>query len=139
MKNRGSIVLIEAGKVALIKRVREGTTYYVFPGGGIKEGETPGIAAKREAFEELGVIVHVKECISKVHFHGIQYFFLGEIIKGVIGTGNGEEYTDKNRERGIYQPVWAEIETLSLLDVRPKEVVCKIKYIIKRYHLHLKT
>jgi 8-oxo-dGTP diphosphatase len=35
VRERGSIVLIEKNKVALIRRVREDSTYYVFPGGGI--------------------------------------------------------------------------------------------------------
>ncbi|MDX1772037.1 MAG: NUDIX domain-containing protein, partial [Planococcaceae bacterium] len=36
----GAIVEID-GKIALIKRVRNNHEYYVFPGGGIEEGETP--------------------------------------------------------------------------------------------------
>lgn len=90
MRDRGSVVLVENKKVGLIKRVREGITYYVFPGGGIEEGETPEIAAKREAFEELGVKVNIKECIAKVVFNGTQYFFLAEIDEGTFGTGKGE-------------------------------------------------
>ncbi len=37
--------------VGLIKRIRNGSVYYVFPGGGIEEGENPETGAKREAFE----------------------------------------------------------------------------------------
>lgn len=130
MRDRGSVVLIENNKVALIKRVREGSIYFVFPGGGIKNGETPKIATKREAFEELGVKVKVNECIAKVEFNGIQYFFLAEIIDGSFGTGQGEEYTDENRNRGTYQPMWVDIESLLLIDVRPKEVAKMIHYIL---------
>lgn len=126
MRNRGSIILIEKDKVALMKRVREGSTYYVFPGGGIEKDETPEAATKREAYEELGVIVDVKECIAKVNYNGMQYFFLGEITKGVIGKGSGEEYRDKNRNRGTYQPMWVEIGILATIDVRPKEVAERI-------------
>lgn len=131
MRNRGSIILIEKGKVALIKRIREGVTYYVFPGGGIEKDETPETAAKREAFEELGVKVNVKDCIVKLNFNGTQYFFLGEITDGVIGTGNGEEYSNSNRGRGTYEPVWVKIEALSTSDVRPKEAADKIYFLIK--------
>ncbi|MGE6376002.1 NUDIX domain-containing protein [Peribacillus muralis] len=46
---------MEKDKVAMLRRNREGTEYYVFPGGGIEKGETPETAAKREAFEELGL------------------------------------------------------------------------------------
>lgn len=33
MRDRGSVVLITDNKVALIKRIKEKSTYYVFPGG----------------------------------------------------------------------------------------------------------
>lgn len=127
MRDRGSVVLIENKKVGLIKRIREDSVYYVFPGGGIEEGETPEIGAKREALEEVGIEVNIQECIAKVNFNGTQYFFRGEITGGIFGTGQGEEYTDENRNRGTYLPVWIDIDELGSIDVRPKEVVIKIQ------------
>ncbi|PEI95645.1 DNA mismatch repair protein MutT [Bacillus pseudomycoides] len=125
MRDRGSIVLVENNKVGLIKRIRDSSVYYIFPGGGIEDGETPEDATKREALEELGV--EVKECIAKVEFNGTQYFFLTEIIKGNFGTGEGEEFTDINRDRGSYLPMWLDIEMLSSIDVKPKEVALKVQ------------
>lgn len=55
MRNRGSVVIVENDKVGLIQRIRDSSVYYVFPGGGIENGETPEEGAKREAFEELVV------------------------------------------------------------------------------------
>lgn len=125
MRNRGSVILVENEKVALIQRTRDGIVYYVFPGGGIENGETPEEGAKREAFEELGVEVKVHECIKKVDFNGKQYFFRAEIIGGIFGTGQGEEFHDK--ARGTYLPMWVEIKRLSSFDVRPKVVAEKIQ------------
>jgi len=130
MKDRSSVVIIENQKVVLIQRIRDGSIYYVFPGGGIENGETPEAGAKREALEELGVEVKVKECISEVEFNGTQYFFLSEIISGTLGTGQGEEYTDKNRDRGTYLPMWVDIESLSSIDVRPNEVALKVQSLL---------
>jgi 8-oxo-dGTP diphosphatase len=127
VRDRGSVVLIENNKVGLIKRVSEGSVYYVFPGGGIEEGETPETGTKREALEELGVEVKVKACITKVEFNGTQYFFLAEIISGTFGTGQGEEYTNGNRGRGTYLPIWVGVEELSSIDVKPKEVALKVQ------------
>ncbi|MFC0189477.1 NUDIX domain-containing protein [Fictibacillus aquaticus] len=127
MRDRGSVVIVENSKVALIKRVRDDSVYFVFPGGGIEEGETPKEAAKREAKEELGVTVHISDCIAEVEFTGTQYFFNAEIIEGDFGTGMGVEYTDSNRNRGTYLPVWIELNQLTNIDVRPKEVVLKIQ------------
>lgn len=130
MRDRSSVVIIENQKVVLIQRIRDGSIYYVFPGGGIENGETPEAGAKREALEELGVEVKVKECISEVEFNGTQYFFLSEIISGTLGTGQGEEYTDKNRNRGTYLPMWVDIESLSSIDVRPNEVALKVQSLL---------
>jgi 8-oxo-dGTP diphosphatase len=132
LRNRGSVILIKNNKVVLIKRNRDGQVYYVFPGGGIEEGETPELTAKREAFEELGVKVYVKECFAKVDYNGIQYFFLADIFEGEIGTGRGEEFTDTNRNRGTYEPIWIELDQLSFIDIRPLEVAEKIQALLKR-------
>ncbi|MFC4404068.1 NUDIX hydrolase [Gracilibacillus xinjiangensis] len=127
MRNRASVVIIENKRVGLIKRMKESNIYYVFPGGGIEDGETPEDGAKREALEELGVEVKVNDCMTEVNFNGTQYFFLADIIDGVFGTGQGEEYIDENRDRGIYLPVWVDLDKLSSIDVKPKEVAMKIQ------------
>ncbi|MER2170584.1 MAG: NUDIX domain-containing protein [Psychrobacillus psychrodurans] len=107
------------------------SVYFVFPGGGIENGETPEEGAKREALEELGVEVKVNECLEKIEYNGTQYFFLTEIINGTFGTGLGEEYTDKERARGIYLPMWIDINRLSSIDVRPREVALKVQSLLK--------
>ena len=128
MRARSAVVIIEKGRVALIQRIWNDSIYYVFPGGGIEEGENPKEAAQREALEELGVYVTIYDCISRVVFDGHpQYFFLAEIIAGTIGTGRGEEYTDTTRGRGLYTPVWVDIRALSSMDVRPLEVVLNVQ------------
>lgn len=126
MRNRGSSVIIENNKVALIKRVRAGQEYYVFPGGGIEHGESPEQATIRETFEELGVHVAIKGSLGIVNYNGVQYFFIAEIIGGVFGTGNGEEFGDECMNRGTYEPMCVELEQLSSLDVYPIEIAEKV-------------
>lgn len=124
MRNRGSVVIIKERSAVLIKRVNNGEEYYVFPGGGIEQGETPEIAAIREAYEELGVRVRLKECIAEVNFKGRQYFYSADILHGKIGDGKAEEFNDPSR--GTYKPVWVPLDDFPLLDIRPKEVARKI-------------
>lgn len=127
MGNRGSIILIEENRVALIKRVREGSVYYVFPGGGIQENETPEAAAIREAFEELGVEVELAGLFAKTDYEGDQYFYSAKRTGGTFGTGAGEEYTDPYRHRGTYEPVWVELKDLGALDVKQAKVALKLQ------------
>ena len=127
MRIRAGIVLIESNKVALIERHRAGLDYYVFPGGGADEGETPEQAAIREAKEELGVEVLLKQKVAVIHFdQSTQVYFLVERVSGEFGTGTGEEFTDADPSdptEGIYVPIWMPIDALPWHeDVFPAEM-----------------
>jgi len=124
---RAGIVLIEDDKVALIERHRAGLEYYVFPGGGVDEGETPEQGAVREALEELGVEVVIKQKLMVIQFdQSTQVYYLAEWVAGEFGTGTGEEFTDSDPndpQEGIYIPVWMPIAELSQRgNVHPAEV-----------------
>jgi 8-oxo-dGTP pyrophosphatase MutT (NUDIX family) len=111
-------VLIQGGKVALIERHRAGLDYFVFPGGGVDEGETPEQAAVREAMEELGIAVAIKQKIAEIQFgeKSRQVYFLVEQTGGEFGTGIGEEFTDADPdspEEGVYIPIWMPLHELS--------------------------
>jgi 8-oxo-dGTP diphosphatase len=119
MRTRAGIVLIQGNKVALIERHRAGLDYFVFPGGGVDEGETPEQAAIREAMEELGVEVVIRQKVAEFQMgqKSKQVYFLVEQMGGEFGTGIGEEYTDADPgdpDEGIYIPVWIPIDELLL-------------------------
>ncbi|CUB54198.1 RNA pyrophosphohydrolase [Bacillus subtilis] len=121
IRNRGVAIIVQEGKIALIKRIRGGETYYVFPGGGIEEGETSEEATKREAYEELGVHIKVGNLIAKLEFKGTEYYFNAHIIGGVFGSGKAEEFELKGR--GSYIPLWLPIHELEKVNIKPYEVV----------------
>jgi len=127
MRIRAGVVLIEDGKVALIERFRNGNHYFVFPGGGVDEGETPQEAAIREMEEETGLHVTIKRKLAKIHF-GLSYqiYYLVERLWGHYGTGTGEEFTDAdpdNPAEGIYIPIWMPIvELTGRENVYPAEI-----------------
>src|SRR5688572_2441861 len=118
MRTRAGIVLIEDNKVALIERHRAGLHYFVFPGGGVDEGESPEQAAIRETMEELGLEVAIKHKLAEVHLgqKSRQVYFLVEQTGGEFGTGAGKEFTNsdlENPEEGNYLPIWMPINELS--------------------------
>ncbi|WP_166703926.1 NUDIX hydrolase [Bacillus albus] len=124
IRNRGAAIIVQEGKIALIKRIREGETYYVFPGGGIEEDETAEEATKREVYEELGVHIEVEQLIAKVEYKGTEYYFNARITDGVFGSGKAEEFELK--DRGSYIPLWLPIHELEEVNIKPYEVVGSI-------------
>jgi 8-oxo-dGTP diphosphatase len=117
MRIRAGVVLIENNKVALIERYRAGLHYFVFPGGGVHEGESPEQAAMRETMEELGLQVAIKQKVAEIHFgeKSRQVYFLVEQTGGEFGAGTGEEFTNSdpdNPEEGNYYPIWMPINEL---------------------------
>jgi 8-oxo-dGTP pyrophosphatase MutT (NUDIX family) len=128
MRIRAGIVLIQGDYVALIERHRAGLNYFVFPGGGVDEGESPEQAAVREAMEELGVQVAIKQKVAEIVLgqKSRQIYFLVEQVGGEFGTGAGEEYTESDPndpDEGIYIPVWMPISELpGHVNVHPADV-----------------
>ena len=116
MRTRAGIILIEDDKVALIERHRAGLDYFVFPGGGVEEGETPEQGAVREAMEELGVEVSLTQKVVVIHFgQSTQHYYLAERVGGEFGTGKGEEFFDADPDdpqEGVYIPIWMPINEL---------------------------
>lgn len=121
MKHRVGIILIDDEKVAVIKRIRDDSVYYVIPGGGMEKGETEIETATREAKEELGINVsELKFAMSFRQIDTHSYYFVGK-YNGLFGTGKGEEY-DIFRNRGNYIPCWIPIEKLYGMNLYPHEV-----------------
>lgn len=123
MRNRAGIILIEGDKLALIERHRGGFHYFIFPGGGIDEGETEEQAAIREAYEELGIVVEIKQKAAELaRLSGKQVYFLVRHIEGEFGTGTGEEYGEYDPKYGTYLPLWMPIDEVLQKNVLPREL-----------------
>jgi 8-oxo-dGTP diphosphatase len=55
MRQRVSGIIIKEGKILLIRRVKEGREYFVFPGGGVEDNESVEEALVRELKEEASI------------------------------------------------------------------------------------
>lgn len=130
---RAAGILIEHEKVALIKRERGSSVYYLFPGGQVENGETPEEAVKRELFEELGLHAEIQRLLAIVVFNGRkQFYFLVTRVGGTFGTGSGEELeSSKESEAGVYLPEWMPFQSLSENEVRPQSVVALLLNALK--------
>ena len=119
---RAAAVVIKNESVALIKRLRNGRLYYIYPGGQIERSETFEEATIREIKEELGLGVEVKQLLAEITYRdSIQYYFLVKIMSGEFGTGDGPEMKGLYPEElGTYTPVWMKISDLLKNPVYPE-------------------
>ncbi|WP_430507926.1 NUDIX hydrolase [Rossellomorea marisflavi] len=119
-RDRAGVLLIEDGCIALIKRVKGGSIYYVIPGGGIESGETPLEAARREAQEELGITVASLQPCMMFKQNDIHHYFLVGKYEGTFGTGEGYEYS--GHSSGSYEPVWMPLDEAVSIPLYPEQV-----------------
>lgn len=121
---RAGVILLDNDRVCLIKRVRGSFTYYLFPGGGVEDGESPEEAAVREAYEELGLEVELIRLVGDFrHGKQRQLFYLARIMAGTFRTGAGEELSSTaDLPMGTYEPMWLSLKEAASLDTRPIEL-----------------
>lgn len=133
MRFSARVILIQDGQVALIRRVRRGRTYHVFPGGKVEQGETPEQAAVREAYEELGLEVELERLAAVVEFRGgQQHYYLARAVGGQFGTGTGEEMSSPPESpRGSYTPVWVPLGQLQRYEIRPRQLAWAIADLVQ--------
>lgn len=122
---RAVAIIVNDGKILLIHRISDGKEYYVFPGGGVENGETVEQAVLREVQEETSLEVK----IEKLLYHHIydndteQFFYLCRFISGEPKLGDGNEARDmKESSANFYDPIWYEIKGLPQLLLYPLEI-----------------
>jgi len=130
MNKRVRAIVIENGEIALMKRIKEGKTYYIVPGGGVEEGEDLSQALHREIKEELGIEISIGKLFYKGEHEGpgdemqTHYFYLCKETGGTFGKGDGPEYDPRNQDdrNGTHEPVRLPLAQLREVDVYPTEV-----------------
>ena len=111
---RCGAIIIKDDRVLLIKRIKPDTTYWVFPGGGLEQGETPEEGLKREIYEELGLkVTSCEKCLGFQDFKANreEIYFLTEVEDGKPKLTVIEKRRQSPDNR--YELVW---ENLSILD-----------------------
>jgi len=91
---RVAALIVEDGRILLVRHEKESRSYWLLPGGGLDYGESLSDALRRELYEEIrveiepGPLVFVSETIAPDNTrHTVQMVFRARIIKGAPTLG----------------------------------------------------
>ena len=123
-KQRVSALLVnsENAEILLIKRFKDGRTYWVFPGGGVEPGELLEQAIIREVFEETMLrINNPEEMFSVVNRGRKEHFFLAKVsfFEPKLSS-DSPEYKVQN-SFNQYKFTWINFGDFSQLNIVPVE------------------
>nr|WP_080770205.1 NUDIX domain-containing protein [Chromobacterium subtsugae] len=121
-KQRAAIVIIEGGKLLLMRRIKPGKDYYSLPGGNIKKNETPAIACVRETREETGLNVWLgdKLCVLEGRSR-TEHVFVAREHRGMLRLGGPE--LAKLSADNHYELAWLDAAALCAVKLRPKALL----------------
>lgn len=119
---RAVAVLVKNDEVLLIHR-RNTKEYYVFPGGGIEEGESAEQAVLRELKEETSITAKIIKLLQHINDAETEnYVYLCRYIAGEPKLGDNTP--EKQKMLGgteYYNPVWIKVQNLENLPIYPLE------------------
>ncbi|MBU1083407.1 NUDIX domain-containing protein [Patescibacteria group bacterium] len=127
MKERVRGIVIDGDKITLLKRVKGDHVFYVFPGGGVEEGEDIEVALKREMMEELGVDVLVDKILTqrinaRYRPKQLEHFVVCTTKSGVLGTGHGPEFQSDSHYEGTHEPIQVLISEMRDMPILPLDI-----------------
>jgi len=127
MQKRAVAIIIKDRKVLLMHRIKNGKEYFVFPGGGVEEGESLEQAVVREIKEELGLDVKIEKELFVIENQGRQEVYF--LVKSFTGKPKlGGEEKERMSKNNQYFPVWLKIdEAINLLNLYPEQAKDKLK------------
>jgi 8-oxo-dGTP pyrophosphatase MutT (NUDIX family) len=109
---------VKGGCVLLLYRKKNGQEYYVVPGGGVEDGETPEVAAVREAEEELGLTVTPGDKLATVESSDrTEHYFRVAAFEGELQLGGPER--DRQSDENVYRLEWIGADRLPAIDLKP--------------------
>jgi mutator protein MutT len=124
-RNRSAGIVIKDGKVLVMHRINKGDEYWVFPGGGQEEGETPDQTAVREIEEETTVKVKADKLVYHITWDTGEenFFYLCDYVSGEPKLNeDSEEFEESKNATQLYEPMWIEIDKLSSLKLYQLEI-----------------
>lgn len=127
---RTSAIIVRDNKILLIHRRKNSEEYWVFPGGGVENTETPEEGIKREVKEETNLDVKKCELAFMAYNEASetdQPFYNCEVSEGepeIVG-----EEKDKHSPENWYHLEWIDfkkVKDIWLVPVKAKEKVIEL-------------
>jgi 8-oxo-dGTP diphosphatase len=118
LRKRSSAVLIRGEEILLVRRKKEKSIYYIFPGGGLKAGEIPEEAIVREVKEEAGITVVAESNFFHIESEADDNVF---IICSQVGSEEPvwqEEH--KQTPTNSYDFEWVPLSHLASMELVPR-------------------
>ncbi|MCW3794600.1 NUDIX domain-containing protein [Paenibacillus sp. LS1] len=131
IRNSAKAVIVQDGRLLVIRLEDQYGTAYVFPGGGQEKGEELKDAVARECLEEIGQAVnvgellHIREYIGKNHefaewdadIHQVEFYFACSLIdpEAIVFEGS-------NPDNNQVAVEWIALEDLSQIRLYPKTI-----------------
>lgn len=120
-KNRAVLVFVNDGKILLLYRFKNGEEYYVFPGGGIEDGESVEEAAVREAKEETGLDITLgKKLWEYENKDRLEYYYLVDRFNSELRLKIGGPEQDSQSSSNIYRLEWIPLARIKGIKLLPE-------------------
>lgn len=120
-------LLTLAAHLCVIRRDRDGATYFTLPGGQIEAGESDEGALIREVEEELGLKVEVGRLVAEATFNANpQRYFQIDVDPVAHDIADSLFFMEVVRDstRDTFDPVeWLPLAELETYDVRPRSAL----------------
>lgn len=124
---RASAIIIKGSRILLIHRKKVGEEYWVFPGGGVEDGETAEEACIREVKEETSLkVTGIRLAFEDQTFVGGNKhpFYFCDVSDGEAFL-SGEEKNMNSRENW-YRLEWVELDKVKDIRLEPETAKNKV-------------
>lgn len=123
MKPRAcALILDEQENILLIRRVKGGREYWVFPGGSVEHEESYERAVIREIKEETSLNVSIPTLmLENMNAGRRERYFRFAKLSGSAKLGDGPEIK-RLSAANIYEPVWVPLPEFLTINVLPAEI-----------------